>query len=188
MCTLLIAVLVAGGVEVSVETTGGETVTGKVALSDLKMKTGFGSAVVLADKVAQITFGEPDVVVTATLSKAVGAAGGLVAGPIALRRHLLDTGRTFVYDTALPPSVAAGALAGLGLARAADDERALLRARSRQAFGVLRDAGLDAREPAAGVLSVATASAESAVAWTTACRGRGAGSRQRCARPRADRR
>jgi len=117
--------------------------------------------------------GEPDVVVTATLSKAVGAAGGVVAGPAALRRHLVDTGRTFVYDTALPPSVAAGALAGLGLLRDADDKRALARARARQAFGVLRDAGFDAREPAAGVLSIAAASAQAAVAWATACREKG---------------
>src|SRR5439155_8501537 len=53
--------------------------------------------------------GAPDVVVTATLSKALGAAGGIVAGPAELRAHLVDTGRTFIYDTALPPAVAAGA-------------------------------------------------------------------------------
>lgn len=117
--------------------------------------------------------GEPDVAVTATLSKAVGAAGGVVAGPAALRRHIVDTGRTFIYDTALPPSVAAGALAGLGLLRDDDDARAVLRARARQAFDLLRDAGFDAREPAAGVLSVAAASAETAVSWATACREKG---------------
>lgn len=117
--------------------------------------------------------GEPDVVVTATLSKAVGAAGGVVAGPAALRRHLVDTGRTFVYDTALPPSVAAGAIAGLGLSRAADDRRQLVRERARQAFAALRDSGLEARDPAAGVVSVAAPSAEAAVAWATACREKG---------------
>ncbi|HEX7107059.1 MAG TPA: 8-amino-7-oxononanoate synthase [Acidothermaceae bacterium] len=117
--------------------------------------------------------GEPDVVVTATLSKAVGAAGGVVAGPIALRRHLVDTGRTFVYDTALPPSVAAGALAGLALSRAADDKRDVVRSRARQAFGRLRAAGLAAREPAAGVVPVAAPSAEAAVAWAAACREKG---------------
>lgn len=117
--------------------------------------------------------GEPDVVVTATLSKAVGAAGGVVAGPAALRRHLVDTGRTFIYDTALPPSVAAGALAGLALSRAADDEREVVRSRARRACHRLRDTGLGARDPAAGVLSVAAPSAEAAVAWATACREKG---------------
>src|SRR5690606_3205619 len=42
--------------------------------------------------------GEPDVVVTAPLSKALGASGGVVAGPVQLRRHLVDTGRTFIFD------------------------------------------------------------------------------------------
>ncbi|HZE41894.1 MAG TPA: aminotransferase class I/II-fold pyridoxal phosphate-dependent enzyme, partial [Stackebrandtia sp.] len=44
--------------------------------------------------------GAEHVVVTATLSKALGAAGGVIAGPEALRRHLIDTGRTFIFDTA----------------------------------------------------------------------------------------
>src|SRR5262249_42794331 len=65
--------------------------------------------------------GQPDVVVTATLSKALGAAGGVVAGPLQLHRHLVDTSRTFIYDTALPPAVAAGALAALDLLRAGED-------------------------------------------------------------------
>jgi len=60
----VLALLLAGSVDVTIETTAGETLTGTVALSDLKLKTAFGSAVVLADQVAQITFGEPDVVVT----------------------------------------------------------------------------------------------------------------------------
>ena len=58
--------------------------------------------------------GEPDVVVTATLSKSLGGAGGVVAGPAVLHRHLVDTGRTFIYDTALPPAVAAGVQRGAG--------------------------------------------------------------------------
>ncbi|MGH3717025.1 MAG: aminotransferase class I/II-fold pyridoxal phosphate-dependent enzyme, partial [Micromonosporaceae bacterium] len=61
--------------------------------------------------------GAPNLVVTATLSKAVGGSGGVIAGPESLFRHLVDTGRTFIYDTALPPAVAAGARAGLALLR-----------------------------------------------------------------------
>ena len=52
-------------------------------------------------------------VVTATLSKSLGGAGGVVAGPAPLIRHLVDTGRTFIFDTALPPAVVAGASAAL---------------------------------------------------------------------------
>src|SRR5690606_30850554 len=76
--------------------------------------------------------GAPGLVVTATLSKALGSAGGVVAGPQALRRHLIDTSRGFGYDTAPPPAVAAGALAALDLA-AADAPRAELHRRARLA-------------------------------------------------------
>lgn len=117
--------------------------------------------------------GEPDVVVTATLSKAFGAAGGIVAGPAQLRRHLVDTGRTFIYDTALPPAVAAGALAALDLIRAGDDLRAELRARAALAVDRLRAAGLEVSTPDAGVVSVSAPGPEAAVAWATACRERG---------------
>jgi 8-amino-7-oxononanoate synthase len=117
--------------------------------------------------------GQPDVIVTATLSKAVGAAGGVVAGPASLVRHLVDTGRTFIYDTALPPSVAAGALAGLALLRDADDLRATVRGRADQAARTLRAAGLDVSTPAAGVVSVTAPAAEAASDWATGCLERG---------------
>lgn len=113
--------------------------------------------------------GEPDVVVTATLSKALGGAGGVVAGPAALIRHLVDTGRTFIFDTALPPALAAGARAALRLARAGDDQRAELRRRAETASGRLRAAGLAVGVPAAGVLSVVAPSAEAAAGWAAGC-------------------
>jgi 8-amino-7-oxononanoate synthase len=117
--------------------------------------------------------GEPDVVVTATLSKSVGAAGGVVAGPAQVRRHLLDTGRTFIYDTALPPAVAAGAAAALCLLRDGDDLRAELADRAAHATGKLRAAGLEVPTPAAGVLSVTAPGPEAALVWAAACRERG---------------
>lgn len=115
--------------------------------------------------------GQPDVVVTATLSKALGGAGGVVAGPAALTRHLVDTGRTFIYDTALPPAVAAGAHAALHLARGGDDLRAELRDRAAAITSRLGAAGLEVSAPAAGVASVTAPGAGSAVAWTAACAG-----------------
>lgn len=59
--------------------------------------------------------GEPDVVLTATLSKSLGSQGGAVLGPPALRGHLIDTARTFVFDTGLAPASAAAAMAALAL-------------------------------------------------------------------------
>ena len=127
--------------------------------------------------------GEPDIVVTATLSKALGGAGGVVAGPAALRRHLVDTGRTFIFDTALPPAIAAGVRAALRLARAADDRRALLHSRAAlaadtlgvpaPAAGVLSAGQLGVPAPPAGVLSIVAPGAAEALAWATACRDAG---------------
>jgi 8-amino-7-oxononanoate synthase len=117
--------------------------------------------------------GLSDVVVTATLSKSLGGAGGVVAGPAALIRHLIDTGRTFIYDTALPPAVVAGVHAALHVARAADDRRAVLAARATQAVERLGAAGFVVIRPAAGVLSVPAPGPEAAVAWAADCRDRG---------------
>ena len=59
--------------------------------------------------------GHPNVVVTATLSKALGAQGGAVLGSPALREHLVNRARPFIFDTALAPAPTAGALAALRL-------------------------------------------------------------------------
>ncbi len=55
--------------------------------------------------------GAEHVVVTATLSKALGAQGGAVLGSELLREHLVNTARTFIFDTALAPAAAAAAAA-----------------------------------------------------------------------------
>jgi 8-amino-7-oxononanoate synthase len=113
--------------------------------------------------------GAPDVVVTATLSKALGGAGGVVAGPAELIRHLVETGRTFIYDTALPPAVVAGVLAATELARGADELRAELAARAATAVRHLGQAGLDVSAPAAGVISVTAPGPEAASVWAADC-------------------
>lgn len=60
------------------------------------------------------------VLATATLSKALGSQGGAVllggAGAPLWREHLLNTARTFIFDTALAPAAAAAAHAALELA------------------------------------------------------------------------
>ncbi|MFD6752121.1 8-amino-7-oxononanoate synthase [Micromonospora gifhornensis] len=117
--------------------------------------------------------GEPDVVVTATLSKALGGAGGVVAGPAEFVRHLVETARTFIYDTALPPAVAAGVHAAVEVARTGDDRRAVLTERAATAVRRLRAAGLDVSTPDAAVVSVTAPSPQAATEWAAACRDRG---------------
>ncbi len=54
-----------------------------------------------------------DVVLTVTLSKALGSQGGAVLGPAAVIAHLVDTARSFIFDTGLAPVSVGAALAAL---------------------------------------------------------------------------
>lgn len=117
--------------------------------------------------------GEPDVVITGTLSKSFGGAGGVIAGPRELIAALVDTGRTFIYDTGLPPAIAAGVRAALDVIRSGDDLRAEVAERGSLIAAKLAAAGLTVWTPAAGVLSVAAPSPEAALAWAAACRDHG---------------
>ena len=54
--------------------------------------------------------GEPDVVLTVTLSKSLGSQGGAVLGDPVVVEHLVNTARSFIFDTGLAPAAAAGAL------------------------------------------------------------------------------
>ena len=84
------------------------------------------------------------VVVLGTLSKAIGAAGGFIAGPVRLIDLLVNTARTFVFDSAPPPAIAFAARVGIMLARTAGDRRARLFAKSAQLRDGLRALGLPA--------------------------------------------
>jgi 8-amino-7-oxononanoate synthase len=57
--------------------------------------------------------GAPDVVMTTTLSKALGSQGGVVLGPAAVRAHLIDAARPFIFDTGLAPAAVGAAWAAL---------------------------------------------------------------------------
>ncbi len=117
--------------------------------------------------------GEPDVVTTVTLSKSLGAQGGAVLGPRRVIKHLVDSARSFIFDTGLSPSSTAAALAALNVLK----EEPTLPERVREvaltfAFR-LRDAGLKVTEPAAAVVSVLAPSPEQAVQWADDCRASG---------------
>ncbi len=62
--------------------------------------------------------GAPDVVMTTTLSKALGSQGGAVLGPAEVRAHLIDAARPFIFDTGLAPAAVGAALAALHVLQA----------------------------------------------------------------------
>jgi 8-amino-7-oxononanoate synthase len=121
--------------------------------------------------------GAPDVVVTATLSKALGSQGGAVLGPIAVREHLIDAARPFIFDTGLAPAAVGAAWAALRV----------LTAEPWRAQAVLRNAATLARmcdvgeRPESAVVSVILGAPEVALAAATACLDRGV--RVGCFRP-----
>ena len=121
--------------------------------------------------------GAPDVVMTATLSKALGSQGGAVLGPVAVRDHLIDAARPFIFDTGLAPAALGAALAAL---RVLVDRPDLPQAVLRNAAALARACGV-ADTPQSAVVSVILGEPEVAVAAATACLDRGV--RVGCFRP-----
>jgi 8-amino-7-oxononanoate synthase len=66
--------------------------------------------------------GADHVVATLTLSKSLGSQGGAVLATSAVRQHLVNVARPFIYDTGLAPAAAGAATAALRLV-AAEPER-----------------------------------------------------------------
>ncbi|MGY1456231.1 8-amino-7-oxononanoate synthase [Streptomyces sp. SS8] len=115
--------------------------------------------------------GDPDVVATVTLSKSLGSQGGAVLGPARVIDHLVNTARTFVFDTGLAPAAAGAALAALRLLRAEPGRAARVREVATGLYERLAGAGLDATRPDAAVVSVRAPSPEAALRWAADCRG-----------------
>ena len=120
--------------------------------------------------------GHPHVVVTATLSKSLGAQGGAVLGSAELVEHLVNRARPFIYDTGLAPASAAGALAALRHLRAHPDLPELVTTRITELADTLRLA-----RPRGAVLSVPLATPHAALAAQAAALE--AGVRVGCFRP-----
>lgn len=76
--------------------------------------------------------GLPDLVITATLSKALGSQGGVVLGPASVRHQVLHSARSFVFDTALAPAAVGAASAALAVLRSEPDRVAAIGRRAGQ--------------------------------------------------------
>lgn len=112
--------------------------------------------------------GLPHVVVTVTLSKALGSQGGAVLGPQPLLDHLVNRARPLIFDTGLAPAAAGGALEALRQLRARPELTELVTRRRHDLAATL---GV---EPTAGaVLSVPMPSPQVAVAAQAAARAQG---------------
>ncbi|MGW0776702.1 8-amino-7-oxononanoate synthase [Streptomyces sp. NPDC002835] len=117
--------------------------------------------------------GAAGTVATLTLSKSLGSQGGAVLGPARVIDHLVNTARTFIFDTGLAPAAAGGALASLRVLR----REPRLASRAREVAATLHrrltDAGLTAARPDAAVVSVQAPSPGGALRWAADCRAAG---------------
>lgn len=107
------------------------------------------------------------VVVTATLSKALGSQGGAILGSTSVIDHVINTARPFIYDTGLAPAAAGAATESLGIL--ASDPSAVARLRH-----VAQELGSAVgQHPAGAVMSVPMAGPAEALAAQAACRTEG---------------
>jgi len=78
-----------------------------------------------------------------TLSKALGGLGSFVAGSRDLIEYLVNRARPFIYTTALPPALAAAAIAALNVIEAEPERRARLWSLRHRLHEGIRHLGFD---------------------------------------------
>jgi 8-amino-7-oxononanoate synthase len=120
-------------------------------------------------------FRDERIVVIGTLSKALGAAGGFVAGPAEVIELLVSTARSFIFDTAMPPAIAAAASRALQIVRDAEGDalRARLDVLAARVRGELRELGYDVRGDAGPIVPVVLGSESAALGLSRALEVRG---------------
>ncbi len=112
--------------------------------------------------------GSPDIVHTVTLSKALGSQGGAILGPAAVIAHVIDSARTFIFDTGLAPSSAGSALGALHVL-----QREPSRPQRVRELAARMACALGAAPPAAAVVSIVLGEPERALAAARFCEARG---------------
>jgi 8-amino-7-oxononanoate synthase len=125
--------------------------------------------------------GRRDVVLTATLSKALGSQGGAVLGARAVVDHVVDTARPFIFDTGLAPAAVGAAHAALTALLSDPSMPGRVRDRAVDLAAAARSAGWQASEPASAVTSLLVGDPGPAVDAAAACLARGV--RVGCFRP-----
>jgi 8-amino-7-oxononanoate synthase len=127
--------------------------------------------------------GEPDVIRTVVLSKSLGAQGGAVVAAAEVIELLVNTARSFIFDTGLAPASVGAASAALGVLRAEPERVGAVRANAEALAEVVRGLGIDTAPPDAAVVPAVLGDPTRAVAVADACLA--AGVRVGCFRPPA---
>jgi 8-amino-7-oxononanoate synthase len=108
-----------------------------------------------------------------TLSKALGAAGGFVAGSRWLIQWLANRARSYVFSTAQPASIAAAALAALDIVAGEPERRTRLLQTAESLRRRLQQQGWNTSRSASQIIPIAIGSPAEAVRLSDALRERG---------------
>ncbi|TDQ78921.1 5-aminolevulinate synthase [Dongia mobilis] len=100
-------------------------------------------------------------IIQGTLGKAFGLIGGYIAGSALLVDFVRSFAPGFIFTTALPPVIAAGARASLALLSAADDLRTAHQAQAGKLKTMLAKAGLPVLPSASHIVPVMVGDADS---------------------------
>ena len=109
----------------------------------------------------------------ATLGKALGTAGAFVAGSDDLIEYLIQTARSYIYTTAMPPAVAEATRASLKLTQQADDRRQQLQQLIKQFRTGAQQLGLQLLDSLTPIQPVLAGDASTATRWSQQLLARG---------------
>lgn len=109
------------------------------------------------------------IVILGTLGKALGAAGGFIAGPSWLIDLLVNTARTFIFDTALPPPIALAARVALTIAAAGDELRERLGSRVDQLRAGMHQLGIPVPADSTPIVPIVLGSERAALEAAKRC-------------------
>jgi glycine C-acetyltransferase len=98
-------------------------------------------------------FGKIDITI-ATLSKGLGAIGGAVCGPRALMKKIFYQSRSFIFTSALPPSVCASVIAALEVINLEPELLSNLRRNRKFLYDGLKGLGYNVQETPSALIPV----------------------------------
>ncbi|HDS85013.1 MAG TPA: 8-amino-7-oxononanoate synthase [Phycisphaerales bacterium] len=107
-------------------------------------------------------------VVVAPLGKAVGASGGLIVGPRKVIDYVVNKARPFIFTTAPPPAIAAGATEALNLIQSEPQRRVRLQQNAARLREQLTGIGLDIGQSTTHIIPILLGSSEKALAVSAA--------------------
>ena len=109
-----------------------------------------------------------DLIQMGTLSKAIGTSGGYVAGEASLKDYLINTSKAFIYTTAQPPAIAAGASTAIRIIQDEPARRERLWHNRNALHAALTDLGYHLTDTQSPILPIIVKSPETALKMSQA--------------------